>query len=183
MTVDFSQLAASIPQGEGVQEPDFSTFCDQQRAQFEARENLISFKCQSQEPFKFVIVAKERLSATIFIKEETLFSTKYRYDLGEYQKYAEQFSGNQQIEGLPEGSQSNISELTEQQVQQLALAGFEITYTVEMPGTITTTNIGKIENNKVIISLGELSKLNDPNTKKIIASQQTIHLFLLLIIF
>jgi len=182
MEIDYSQLANAIPQAEGTQPPDFSTFCEQQREQFEARENLISFKCTSPEKFKSVITAKERLDGSIFIKEDGLLATKYRYDLGAYQKYAEQFSNNQQIQGLPDDGQANISELTDEQIQQLALAGFEITYTVEMPGTITTTNIGKIENNKVVISLAELSKLNDPNTKKVIISEQTSFLFVLSII-
>ncbi len=168
--VDFSQIAQGSAGGLNPSAPNSATACDSQKQQFEKKGFLVSFGCRLENSVIY-ITAAEQLPESIFKKEESFFSTKYSFDLGKYQEVSEAaqgFAGTANLPSLP----VDLNQLTADQIARLKLVGFDANYSLQMPGLISSSNFGKIQNNKVVISLEDFGELSDKSVSKIIESTE-----------
>jgi hypothetical protein len=135
---------------------NFAGMCNDIQENNEFIKELSDFKCS-------VDVEKHTLtfSGTRSLKDDSSLTVerglfnKYIYDVSKGKEFLSSMnSGNNQ--NLLNSTQLSAEEL-EAQKAYLKSMGFEMVYTLEMPGTITKTEIGEIKDNKVVIDLLDLT--------------------------
>ncbi len=133
----------------------FSSYCDDLDEEG-IKSMLSNFKCEvDEENYIAKFSGTFSLIGTGALKiEPSLFSTKYIYDASKGQEFLDSMNSNDSDIDSPIG---DYSEMTEAQIKQMKAMGVELIYTVEMPGTITKTEVGEIKDNKVVIDLLEAS--------------------------
>lgn len=148
---------------------------------------LSNFKCEvDKENYIAKFSGTFSLIGTGALKiEPGLFNTKYIYDASKGQEFLDSMNSSDSDIDSPIG---DYSEMTEAQIKQMKAMGVELTYTVEMPGTITKTEVGEIKDNKVVIDLLEASgkenyyiESEEPNFVSVIAIAVAVILVLALV--
>ena len=154
--MDMSGMAGLM---QGVdQNTSFADSCKQFEEQSEDSPNeLADFKCEVDEE-NYII----KLSGTTSLEdtgtleiERSFLTTKYKYDASKGKDYLDSL-GDSDSTSTP-SSIDFSQEMTEEQLQQMKAMGIEMVYTIEMPGTITKTDVGEIKDNKVVIDMMTLS--------------------------
>ncbi len=146
MEVDFSGIAGMM----GDQVSDSSEMCSSFEEDSEEND-FYDIECNV-EDYVMVVSAKRSLKDNPALKvEESLFSKKYIYNVSEGSSFFDSVT-----EGT--GDAGSIDTSDEQQVEQFKAAGVEMTYTLEMPGNITKTDLGEIKDNQVVVDLLTMDK-------------------------
>jgi len=134
---------------------NFSKMCDgfkeEDIAEFE------NFKCEVDMENYIMIMSgtkslKDDESITV---EYGLFNT-YKFDVSKGRDVLESVNSDS-LTGMDSSGALNTGEMDDAMLQQMKAMGFEMTYTLEMPGTITKSDIGEIKDNKLEVDLLALS--------------------------